>query len=105
MPSLVELKAGESTVLIAVTGEPDVAAVGSIDDRIETVQAALRDKFQVVAQISKDFADALQTGRIPVKSAEVEFGLGATGKGTVYVVETSVNATFKIKLSLDLSVK
>ena len=37
-------------------------------------------------------------------SAELEFGLEVSGKGTVYVVETSAQAAFKIKLTFDPSV-
>ena len=103
MPSLVQMQAGDSTVLIAVSGEPDVAAVTSIDERIAEVSEALRSRFKVIRQIAEDLVEALKAPSLPVKTAELEFGLGATGKGKLYVVETSVDATFKVKLTLALA--
>jgi hypothetical protein len=36
------------------------------------------------------------------KNAEVEFGLSFTGKGNIYVVETSAQASLKVKITWDL---
>jgi hypothetical protein len=36
----------------------------------------------------------------PVDSAEVEFGLKFSGKGTIFVVEASTEATLSVKLTL-----
>ena len=102
MPGLIEMQAGDSAVLIAISGEPDVVAVTSIDEKIEAVTETLRGKFKVIRTIAEQLVDALKEKPLPLKSAELEFGLGATGKGRIYVVETSVDATFKIKLTLDL---
>lgn len=102
MPGLIETPAGDSAVLIAVSGEPDVVAVGSIDERIETIAETLCSKFKVIRAIAEQLVDALKEKPLPLKSAELEFGLGATGKGKIYVVETSAEATFKVKLTLNM---
>jgi Trypsin-co-occurring domain 1 len=100
MPGLLEIRAADSTVLIAISGEPDVVAVANIEERIQEISESLSSKFTVIRQIAEDLIKAI--GNSPVTSAELEFGLNATGTGKFYVVETTISATFKVKLTISL---
>jgi hypothetical protein len=102
MAGLLSLKAGGTDVLIAIRRNPnDVTPVANIDDRVEQLQSTLSSKFAVIRGIATDLADSLKTSAQLVKSAELEFGLSASGKGNLYVVETTVEATFKVTLKLE----
>ena len=103
MSKLIEYQASDGPVLIAVrSGEADVTPVANLEDTIEKAAGHLRNSFQTVRRIADDFVDSLREGASKVSSAELEFGLDLTGKGTIYVVETTAAAAFKVKLTLDL---
>ena len=99
MPKLVEYRAEGDPVLI-VAKTPGVVPVGNLEDAIVQVEVTLRDQFKVIRRIADEFAATIQGDGSPVTSAELEFGLEVSGKGTIYVVETTGTATFKVKLAL-----
>jgi hypothetical protein len=101
MPKLVELQSeGESVLIMTRAPGENVVAVGNLEDVIAKVEVSLRDQFKVIRRIANEFAAVIQGEGSPIASAEIEFGLEATGKGTIYVVETTGTATFKVKLTL-----
>jgi len=103
MAKLIEYPTKDGSVLIAVTrGGADVTPVANLEDTIQKAAQNLRDSFQIIRRIADDFVASLQAGVSAVTSAELEFGLDLTGKGTIYVVETTAQASFKVKLVLDL---
>jgi hypothetical protein len=103
MPGIIALKAGDTSVLIATRRNPnDVAPVANLDDKIEKAAETLQSKFEVIRGIAEDLAKSLKTGEKLVKTAELEFGLSLSGKGNLYVVETTMEATFKVTLTLEL---
>jgi C4-dicarboxylate transporter len=102
MARLIEVTAAGTPVVVAVTtGEGDVAPVG-LDDAVEKVESSLRENFEVIARIAEDFVAAVSATASKVTGAELEFSLEMSGKGTIYVVETTGKATFKVKLTLKL---
>jgi hypothetical protein len=103
MAGLVALKAGDTNVLIAVRRNPnDITPVANIDDKINDAADTLQSKFEVIRGIALDLANALKSTN-QIKEAELEFGLSLSGKGNLYVVETTVEATFKVTLKLELT--
>jgi hypothetical protein len=102
MAGIVALKAGDTNVLIAVRRNPnDVTPVTNIDDKINDAVATLQSKFEVIRGIAVDLANSLQSAENLINEAELEFGLSLSGKGNLYVVETTVEATFKVTLKLE----
>lgn len=102
MAGIVALKAGETDVLIAVRRNPnDVTPVANIDDKINDAVETLQSKFAVIRGIAIDLANSLESAPNQIKEAELEFGLSLSGKGNLYVVETTVEATFKVTLKLE----
>jgi hypothetical protein len=101
VPKLVEYQAeGDPVLVLTKAPGEDVVAVGNLEDAIAKVEVSLRDQFRVIRRIADEFAAVIQGEGSPVDSAEIEFGLEASGKGTIYVVETTGTATFKVKLTL-----
>jgi hypothetical protein len=104
MASIVAVKAGGTEVLIAVRRNPnDVSAVTNIDEKINQVADTLQSKFAVIRGIAEDLAESLKSSASQIKVAELEFGLSLSGKGNLYVVETTVEATFKVTLTMDFT--
>src|ERR1700730_14391992 len=101
MAKLIRMEVGGTPVLIAVaTGDDDIVPVGKLEDAVDSVHASLSDSFRVISQIADEFVTALQGTVSKIASAELEFGLEATGKGNIFVVETTAKANFKVKLCL-----
>lgn len=104
MAGILSLRAGDTDVLIAVRRNPaDVTPVTSIDDKINQVADTLESKFDVIRGIAVDLANSLKSAANQIKEAELEFGLSLSGKGNLYVVETTVEATFKVTLKLEFT--
>jgi len=104
MARIVALKAGDADVLIAVRRDPnDVTPVANIDDKINAAAETLQSKFEVIRGIAVDLANSLKSAANPIKEAQLEFGLSLSGKGNLYVVETTVEATFKVTLKLEFN--
>jgi hypothetical protein len=95
---LLQFETEEGAVLIAVpTPEGMVQPTGRLEDTIEAMHQSLDGALRVVAAVSKSFRDVFDES--DANGAELELGLQFTAKGSVYVVETTGNATLKIKLS------
>jgi Trypsin-co-occurring domain 1 len=104
MAGIVSIKAGDTDVLIAVRRNlNDVTPVTNIDDKINQAADTLESKFDVIRGIAVDLANSLKSAANQIKEAELEFGLSLSGKGNLYVVETTVEATFKVTLKLEFN--
>jgi hypothetical protein len=104
MAGIVALKAGDTDVLIAVRRNPnDVTPVTNIDEKIKDATETLQSKFEVIRGIAVDLSNSLNSTANHIKEAELEFGLSLSGKGNLYVVETTVEATFKVTLKLEFN--
>ena len=97
MAKLVGLQSKGGEVLFAVTapGE-DVRAVSYLGDKIDSLEENLDGAFRVLQTIAKGLNDVL--AKSPVQQAEVELGLQLSGKGQLFVVQGSAEATLKVKL-------
>lgn len=104
---LIELDAGDGgTILVAVdvleasvgrvstTGE---LAIEKVDRSFDAVKDLIVRGCRPITQAFKVLQDESQ----PVK-AEVEFGLNFTAKGSVYIVESTGQASLKVKISWNL---
>ena len=81
-------------------------SVHNLGDKISQTAETLQSKFEVIRGIAVDLADSLKTtAKLTklIKEAELEFGLSLSGKGNLYVVETTVEATFKVTLKLEFN--
>lgn len=102
MKKIIELEAGHGTLLIQSTDESEadlVSGTGILDDVIEKVSDTLSSRFRVITNLANSFVETLDQSGRAFDSAEFEFGLSLTGKGTIYVVQTEAEATFKVKLT------
>src|SRR4051812_27372369 len=96
MPKLVSLNStdGRDVVIAVRTPQGYVEPVGA-REVIEKLEASLDGVYDFAVSAARQFADvATQAG---AKSAEIELGLGFTAKGTVFVCETTGEATIKLK--------
>ncbi len=98
---------GGDTILVAV--EVPEAAVGQVAnlgelpiERVEQTFDTVRD---LVVRGCRPLTQAFQTlqQESQASRAEVEFGVNFTAKGNIYVVESSGNASFKVKVTWNLS--
>lgn len=97
---LLEFETDGGKVLIAASvPEGVVQPTGRLEDSIEAVKQSLGDALQVVATISNSFRDVFD--KTDANKAELELGLQFTTKGTIYVVETTGQASINVKLSFD----
>jgi hypothetical protein len=69
----------------------------STRDVVERVQESVDDLFAFAAAAAKKFAEAGKD--VGSKAAEVELGLKFTAKGTVYVAETTGEASIRVKFT------
>jgi|GEM_PF-1827788 len=95
---LLQFHTEEGDVLIAVPAPAgSVQPTGRMEDSIEAVGKTLDQALCVVAGVSKSFREVFE--KTGADAAELELGLQCTAKGSVYVVETTGNASLKVKLS------
>lgn len=109
MAQLIEmtLSTGEK-VLVEATGtntaggSSAVRGIGRGADVIDKIDAAFDKAIQnVIVQNSLILVKAfkeMESHPLPLNKASVEFGLKVSGKGNIYVVESSAEASFKITL-------
>jgi len=99
MKQLIEVPASEGSILVQVTSTEEVVRpVGALDDAIEKTTKSLNEGLDTIIAIARDFQQkvlALPT----LHSAEIEFGLALTAKGSIYVVETTGESTLNVKLT------
>lgn len=102
MAKLLELDAGEATVLIAVREPGDaVVPVGALEKAIARIEASLDDVLASAARVASRASETL--GQTAVADAELEFGIALTAAGKAYVVEASSEAVFTLRLKLKLN--
>lgn len=95
------------TILVAVdVPEVTVGHVSRLDGElpIEKVDRTFDAVKDLIIRGCRPLTDAFQTLRqeTQVMSAEVEFGVNFTVKGSVYVVESTGQASLKVKVSWNL---
>lgn len=104
---LIELNVGQKgTILVAVdvpeqtisplakTGD---IVIDKVDEKFDDIKYAIINGCR---PLTEAFEALYREGK--AKNAEVEFGLSFTGKGNIYVVETSAQASLKVKITWDL---
>lgn len=105
---IIELDAGDgSTILVAVeVPESSVGRVSNSGDvPIEKVDRSFAAVKNLIIRGCRPITEAfraLQKDSQPA-SAEVEFGVNFTAKGSVYVVESTGQASLKVKISWNLA--
>lgn len=105
---LIELDAGDgSTILVAVeVPEISVGRVSAPNDipieKVDKSFSAVKDLIIRGCRPITEAFRALQKESQPV-SAEVEFGVNFTAKGSVYVVESTGQASLKVKITWNLA--
>lgn len=96
----------DGTILVAVD-VPD-SVVGPVSPQgeppIEKVDRSFDAVKDLILRGCRPLTDAFQTLRRETQAteAEVEFGINFTAKGSVYVVESSGQASLKVKVTWDL---
>ncbi|WP_414543530.1 CU044_2847 family protein [Nostoc sp. CCY0012] len=105
---LLELDTADGSTILVAVEIPDVS-VGRVsapsDLPIEKVEASFDAVQDLIVNGCRPITRAfrtLQQESQPV-SGEVEFGLNFTAKGSVYVVESSAQASLKVKITWKLA--
>ena len=95
---LLQFSTEEGDILIAAP-VPDsmVQATGRLEDSIDNLNKSLDQALRVLIGVSRSFEKVFE--EVTAESADLELGLQFTAKGSVYVVETTGQASLKIKLS------
>ena len=88
---------GRQVLVSAENDGPDIEPTLSLDDAVTKVTESLEKKFDSVVALGEAFGAALSKLN-DVNTAELEIGLNFTGKGSVYVVETTGEASLKVKI-------
>jgi hypothetical protein len=97
---LLAFPVADGAVLVEVrSAEGEVIPVGVIDSVIERVDTSLDDMFAIVGRIARSLERAVANA--PVQEAEVSFGLTFSGKGTLYLVASSLEASLSVKLTIN----
>ena len=97
MGKLLELKAPDGGVLVAVrtSGDGQLEAASLSTATIEKLDVGIDAAFGMAKRVAKAFLAV--AGESQAKSSEVEFGLKFNAKGNVYVVESTAEASIKVK--------
>lgn len=100
MGNLIEIKNGQTSIFVKPAEENEsIGAVSALDDAIKKVEGALSDKFSILESIGATVKQSLKN--VDASSAEVEFGLDFSAKGTIYIAEAEGSASLKVKLVFD----
>ena len=103
MPTFVEFDSPSGPIRIETKSAGTVTAVTSTQEGVVAkAERQLRDSLRTVAALANEFSATLASIE-GCSSGEIEFGLEVSGKGTIYVVETAAQASFKVTLKFDLS--
>lgn len=107
---LLELDTGDGNQILVAVDVPlaavgKVANVGEIPvERVEQTFDTIRDLvIRSCRPLNQAFRTLQREGQ--ASEAEVEFGVNFTTKGNIYVVESSGNASFRVKVSWNLAQK
>jgi hypothetical protein len=103
MSTLVEFQTASGPILIQTKADVSVSAVSSTaDGLVAKADRQLRDSLAAVTALANEFAGTLK-GIESCSAAELKFGLDVSGKGNVFVVETTAKAAFEITLTFDIA--
>lgn len=99
MANLIEVNGTKGSVLVAVKTPPGaIEATADLDETIQKVEANVDDAFEVVERVVEAFHAHVEAFGEKLNAAEIEMGLSFTAKGSVYVVEATAEAAFKVTL-------
>jgi hypothetical protein len=104
---LIEMRANDTNVLVAVA-VPE-AAVGPVsrpgEEIIEKIDQQFDNVKDLIIRSCRPLTEAFKTlsAEGQTVSAEAEFGINFTLKGNIYLVETSGEASLKIKVTWNLA--
>jgi hypothetical protein len=99
MAKLFEIDGTEGPILFEARRVPgEVSPVGRTEDVVEKISSSMGAVLGLVGDIARGFEQAVRD--TPVESAELEFGLQFSAKGTIYVVETQGQGSIRIKLNV-----
>lgn len=105
---IIELNAGDDkTILVAIevpeTSVRRVSTPGDVPiEKVDENFSAVKDLIIRGCRPITEAFQVLQTESEPA-SAEVEFGVNFTAKGSVYVVESTAQACLKVKITWNLA--
>jgi hypothetical protein len=99
MTRLVEIPVGNSILFVETSESVEGRAVGAsaADRATKQVKQSLEDSLEVLGDVGQAISRVLD--KTTAQSAEVSLGLKFTAKGTLFVAETSAEATISFKLS------
>lgn len=100
MKPILQLETSNGSILIQAS-DTDLGMVNPtsrLDDAVVKLSEQLEDKAQVIGHLAETVMAAVKSRIKGAESIELEFGISFTLKGTIYVVESSAEATFKVKL-------
>ncbi|HTI10290.1 MAG TPA: CU044_2847 family protein [Puia sp.] len=100
MKPILELTTGKGTILVqAQENEASlVEGTSRMDDVVVKISESIESKLEVLSDLAESITQSLYQKIKTAERIEVEFGISLTIKGTVYVVQSEAEATFKIKL-------
>lgn len=99
MVKLLEFEGANGSVSFAVpAARGEIEAVGRGKEVVERVGKTIGEVFGMVSSLAEGFAEAIKDA--PVESAELQFGLQFTGKGSIYVVETETQGAVQVTLKI-----
>ncbi len=105
MSRFFELRQGDSVVVVEATSEGATRPLGHLDDIVAKVDRSLDDllgkSVRAHCAVVTSVLQQLEKQSQAPSSATVEFGLQLNGEGALYVVRSSVQASYKITLKWD----
>jgi hypothetical protein len=98
---LLEFETASGPVVIAIGSTQDIGAAGGLDGALEKTERSFEGALRMIEAVANSLASTL--ARTSADSAQVEFGLQFTGKGTLFVVESEAQASLKVTLSFKVA--
>jgi hypothetical protein len=99
MPKLFEIESEQGTIYIEAPGSADeIEAIGRGREVVERVNRSIGDVLGMVSSVAHGFADSLADA--PVESAELEFSLQFTAKGSIYIAEAESQGAIRVMLKV-----
>ncbi|HZM93628.1 MAG TPA: CU044_2847 family protein [Vicinamibacterales bacterium] len=97
MAVLMQFEGTDAPILIDVSPPGSgVQPAGAAETVVKHAQATFDDALRVAGSVARSFQNVLR--QYELQRAELEFGFQFTGKGTVYIVQSEVQAALKVKL-------
>jgi Trypsin-co-occurring domain 1 len=96
MGKLLRFDSSSGPITIGIGTSQDITAVGGLDSVIEKAEQSFDGVLRMVGAIAESFAE--NVSKTSAETAELEFGLQFTGKGTLFVVESQAQASLRVTL-------